>query len=270
MYKKIGKTKLLKNILLFILTFLILSSFYNISIDKRILMDINKIKFDEDKAILNWTNMKRDFKFLVNKYKYLIDNETNISEDSPIWMMWYQGLENAPPIVKICYESIFRNRGKHPVYILNKNNIKKYISLPNYIIEKFKKGIIGMAHFSDIIRVGLLLKFGGYWIDSTYFITTPLKKINSTFFTLKPRHCFVKKHSFIKCLFSINFMAVPKNSFIATYSFASLLFYWKKYNSTICYFLLDYIFNIAYKKLPKFKKIIDDQPYIECDILNLI
>ena len=269
MYKNIEKSKLLKDLFIFILSLIIFLSFYDISIDKRMSMDINKIKFDEDTIVLNWTNMKNDFEFLVDKYKYLIENETNIPEDSPIWMMWYQGIENAPPIVKTCFASIFKNRGKHPIYILNKNNINKYLRLPRYIIEKFKKGIIRMAHFSDIIRMGLLLKYGGYWIDSSYFITTPLEKVNTNFFTLKPRHCFVQNHPFIDCSFSINFLAVPKNSFIAAYSFASLLFYWKKYNSTICYFLLDYIFKIAYNKLSKFKKIIDDQPYIECDIFSL-
>ena len=101
--------------------------------------------------------------------------------------------------------------------------------------------------------MGLLFKYGGYWIDSIYLIDTPLNKVNTTFFTIKIRfeHCFVKRHSFIKCLFSINFLAVPKNSFIATYGYIAILSYFKKYNNMISYFLLDYIFLIAYINIPK-------------------
>ena len=128
-----------------------------------------------------------------------------------------------------------------------------------------------MAHFADIVRIGLLLKYGGYWIDSTYFIDTPLNKVNTTFFTIKTRfeHCFLKRHSFIKCLFSINFLAVPKNSFIATYGYIAILSYFKKYNNMISYFLLDYIFHIAYINIPKFKDIIDNGPFVDCNIFTL-
>ena len=56
-----------------------------------------------NKKLLNWENVRNDFELLANKYKYLIKKEKNIEEDSPIWMMWYQGIENAPPISSIMY-----------------------------------------------------------------------------------------------------------------------------------------------------------------------
>ena len=79
----------------------------------------------------------------------------------------------------------------------------------------------------------------------------------------------MRYHPFIKCLFSVNFLGVPKNSFIASFSFASLLFYWKKYNRLIDYFLLDFIFDIAYKKVPRFKTIIKRHPKTKCGIFAL-
>ena len=39
------------------------------------------------------------------------------------------------------------------------------------IEEKFEKGKIGMAHFSDLLRISLLAKWGGMWIDSTALCT---------------------------------------------------------------------------------------------------
>ena len=182
--------------------------------------------------------------------------------------MWYQGIENAPPIVKSCIQSVLLNRAEHPVYIIDKYNLEKFIKLPSYIKEKFNNGIISIPHLSDIVRMGLLLKYGGYWIDATYLVNTPLTKVNTTFFSLRLNYCF--GHPFINCQWAINFMAVSPNSFISTYGYAALLFYLKKYNSFISYFLLDYIISIAYNNVPEFKKVITNLPFVRCNIFSLV
>ena len=218
---------------------------------------------------LNWKNVRKDFTYLAKKYKYLLKNEKNIAEDSPIWMMWYQGIKKAPPIVKACIQSVIVNRAKHPVYIITKYNINKYIKFPSYLIEKFKKRRFSITHFSDIVRFGLLYKYGGYWIDATYFVTTPITKIDTNFFTIKLRNCWLKGHPFINCKWSGNFLATNKNSFLSTFGYMAFLFYWKKYNSRIDYFLIDFIISIAYNKVKEFKTIVNKFPAINYSIFKL-
>ena len=241
--------------------------FTHLNIDEEIEKELEKV--EPNHKSLTWNNIKKDFELLVNKYKYLFKHEKNIDENSPIWMMWYQGIENAPPLVKSCIQSVIKNKLKHPLYIISKYNLEKYVKLPFYIIEKFNKGIISITHLSDIIRFALLFKYGGYWIDSTYFITTPLRKVNTNFYTLKLNYCFTNSIHFIKCIWSGNFFAVPKNSFIATYGYFAFLHYWKKYNSLIHYFLIDYIIYIAYKNVQEFKDVIIKLPYVPCKISSL-
>ena len=101
----------------------------------------------------------------MHKYKYLMNNEMNIPEDSPIFMMWYQGINKAPRIVKICFQSVLEKREKHPLILLDKYNLGKYLKLSGYIFHKFKKRKISYQQFSDIVRTGLLARHGGYWID---------------------------------------------------------------------------------------------------------
>ena len=226
-----------------------------------------KIKIKND--ILNWNTIKHNFELLIDKYKYLIKSEKNINEDCPIWMMWYQGIENAPPIVLSCIQSVIKNRAKHKVIIISKYNIEKYIKLPSHIIEKFNKNLFSITHFSDIVRFALLYKYGGYWIDATYLVTSPLTKVNTSFDTLKLNYCWTYNHPFINCLWSGNFIATSKNSFIATYGYKALLYYWKKYNSLIDYFLIDSIIYVAYYKEKKFKRIIDELPFTTCNIFSL-
>jgi hypothetical protein len=61
------------------------------------------------KNLIKWYILKKDFEYLVDKYKKLIISEKNISDDSPIWMMWYQGINNAPPMILSCIQSIIEN-----------------------------------------------------------------------------------------------------------------------------------------------------------------
>lgn len=278
MHEKIRKTKRLKFyntslvykafliMILLPLDILFMESYYNI--EYQINKDISKIEPKE--YPLNLTYIKKDFLYLAQKYKYLLKEERKtISDNCPIWTMWYQGLKNAPPIVLSCIKSIIMNKGNHPLYIIDKYNLDKYIKLPSYIYEKLNDKNITFTQLSNIVRVGLLSKYGGYWIDSTYFITTIPKKVNKTFYTLKLNYCFRLGHPFVKCKWSVNFMATTKKSFIATYSYVALLYYWKKYNSLIFYFFLDYIIHIAYYNVLEFKDKIEELPYTTCNIFAL-
>ena len=215
-YELFSLIKLLHNHLLINLSELKLLFF--IAVILLILLKINIYK-----KLPNWNKIKIDFELLINKYKYLIKSEKNIEENSPIWMMWYQGIETAPQIVLSCMQSIIKNRAKHPVIIISKYNLEKYIKLPSYIMDKFTNNIFSITHFSDIIRMALLSKYGGYWIDSTYLVTSPLTKVNTSFFTLKLNYCWTNNHPFINCLWSVNFMATSKNSFISTFGYKALL-----------------------------------------------
>ena len=105
--------------------------YYDYNAERQIEKEIFKIEQITDYSKeLNWDNIKKDFEILVHKYDYLNKKEKNIPEDSPIWVMWYQGIKFAPPLVQACVSSIIKNRAKHPVYILDKYNLEKYIKLP--------------------------------------------------------------------------------------------------------------------------------------------
>ena len=65
------------------------------------------------KNLIKWYILKKDFEYLVDKYKKLIIYEKNISDDSPIWMMWYQGISNAPSMILACIQSIIENKANH-------------------------------------------------------------------------------------------------------------------------------------------------------------
>lgn len=87
-----------------------------------------------------------------------------------IWFCWLQGIENAPEVVKACYNSLTRLTG-YSLIVIDEKNWREYIELPDYIIRRREKKQIPPAHFSDLLRLELLIKYGGTWIDSTVLCT---------------------------------------------------------------------------------------------------
>jgi len=103
-----------------------------------------------------------------------------------IWFCWLQGLEAAPEVVKACYNSLVRHLGVagrgstgspiarnegYEIIVIDGKNWREYVELPEYVVEKWLKGLIPAAHFSDLLRLELLIRYGGTWIDSTVLCT---------------------------------------------------------------------------------------------------
>lgn len=120
------------------------------------------------------------------EFKY--DAQQHIKVNRTIWVCWLQGMENAPELVKMCYESVVRNKPEgYEVILITQENILEYIQLPTYIWEKYEKGIITKTHFSDILRVELLYAYGGCWIDATVYCSTniPTYMVSGDMFIFK-------------------------------------------------------------------------------------
>ena len=118
-------------------------------------------------------------KVYIKKYSDKITKKTfaNVSNcvyEPIIWQYWNTGIDSAPEIVKRCSDSVRKYTHKYKYVLLDYNNLKNYIEIPDFILEKRKKNIIKEANFSDYIRTCLLEKYGGVWIDSTVLLTEEL------------------------------------------------------------------------------------------------
>jgi hypothetical protein len=114
---------------------------------------------------------------LIRKYMYVFEKYGNVDGESVsqgkkspvIWWCWLQGLENAPELVRACYESC-RQLGLE-IKVITEENYTQYVTLPDFVLRKRAAGVISNAHFSDILRLELLTEYGGTWIDATVLVT---------------------------------------------------------------------------------------------------
>ncbi|MGN0729889.1 capsular polysaccharide synthesis protein [Treponema sp.] len=209
--------------------------------------------------------IEKDFSAIIEKYKNL-KGEPTVSEqkenqnDGNIWILWWQGYENAPVIVKKCIDSIRKNAGIHPVILITKENWQNYADIPEYIIKKVSKGNISLTHFSDILRMVLLSAYGGLWLDTTVFVSKEI-----------PEYCFTLPYFSIHYETSTSKIAngrwtgfcqgAHKNSIIHSFCRDIFFEYWKKYNKLADYFLIDYAMLSGYNNIPEFKKLVDLIPF---------
>lgn len=185
-----------------------------------------------------------------------------------IWMVWFSGEENLPPLQKMCVESVKRNANGHEVIMISLQNYKKYIEIPPKILELFHSGILNPANLADVIRIRLLSKYGGFWIDSTVYVTQPISEsiFSKKLFSLKQR----KEWYYVsECRWTGFCFYMNKSSLLPHLVDAMLMKYWEKETWIIDYFLFDYLIDIAMKDYPSVKKEVEDINYTNPEMNRL-
>lgn len=155
-----------------------------------------------------------------------------------VFTMWWQGIDEMPEVVKSCTKSLDKLRKE--VIILTKENVKDYVSLPDYIWEKFENGIISRTHLSDIIRVAVIAMYGGVWIDSTVYIADTVPSyMTEELFVFKQSPQLREVRSYANW-----WIAAPAGNNLIIKQLSALLVYWKHETKLLDY----YIFHILWKK----------------------
>lgn len=187
-----------------------------------------------------------------------------------IYVMWWQGLKEAPKLVQNNIKRMQDIFGKENVYIINKKNWKNYCSISDNIINKFESGKISITALSDIIRFNLLENTGGLWIDSTVILNGNCKELISryndyNFFSISNQdndYHYISKSRWTAWMIG----GKPSYSlFKFTTTFYEL--YFKKHDFLIDYYTIDDIIAYFYNANSYFKEDVDAisgawQPYL--------
>ena len=199
-------------------------------------------------------------KELTQKYSHekLIHTKSN-----KVWICWLQGMENAPEIVQICYASMKRNLTDREIIVITDENINQYVGFPEHIQRKYKEGKIPCAQFSDLLRLDLLIRYGGTWIDSTVLCTGFRLQDSSTSEAAKP----ITSSKFLDAdLFFFQFLKNGdtafqgiSNWFITASTNQKVLLilrdmlyqYWRDYNCLVAYFIFHIFFSMIAEELPE-------------------
>lgn len=85
-----------------------------------------------------------------------------------LYFFWHECTENAPTIVQKCLESWKHYNPTWDIVVMDMNNYS------NYLDGVIHMENIGITKFTDILRLFLLERNGGLWVDATCFCNCPL------------------------------------------------------------------------------------------------
>ncbi|SIT97533.1 Capsular polysaccharide synthesis protein [Epilithonimonas bovis DSM 19482] len=204
--------------------------------------------------ILNLLKIK--FRLLIQNYHNLHSSSGNKIENR-LWVMWWQGYNSMPTLVKSCYNSIKKVYPNMDLVLITEENYKNYLQLPEHILQHVQNKNISLTHLSDILRMGLLSKHGGVWIDATIYLTGQIDFHSKSFFSIR-QHKEYARYVLKGNKWTPYLLASSKNYKLATFAYDFLIEYWKIENKLIDYFLIDYIIAIAYETFPDVRADIDD------------
>lgn len=189
-------------------------------------------------------DLRKKYKKQIALFKSEIENEYDTLphiNSKKVWVCWMQGMENAPQVVKVCYQSILDNLSDREIILITADNYKNYVTMPDFILEKYERGIITHTHFSDILRLELLKNYGGTWIDAAVFLTDgnlPDYMLNDKLFIFQSiEDAAAQIESF--------YITAESNNKIVLMTLKLLYEYWKNHNVLIHYILMFYFFKIA-------------------------
>lgn len=202
-----------------------------------------------------------------------IDQKDDFEGKIPVWVCWWQGEENAPELVKTCLNSIRKNiPGERAVLrLITLDNCMEYVTFTDTVIQKFNEGKITPACLSDMLRAELLYRYGGLWLDATYYVNQPIPDTffeKGTFWTMKYTDP-IWKADISEGRWSCNALRVSPGNLFARFLMEALWIYWEVNDSLIDSFWMDDVIALEYETFPEIRDEMNECPVSDQAVLEL-
>ncbi|MBQ7154969.1 MAG: capsular polysaccharide synthesis protein [Synergistaceae bacterium] len=210
----------------------------------------------KDRVMLSY--LKENYGYVIARHKNAKKPEVLGEVPAPVWSMWWQGEGNLPEVISLCFRNIRRYCGEHPFRIITRTNFEEYVSLPGYIIDKFRAGIISLTHLSDIIRAYLLTNYGGMWLDATVLTTRniPEEIFAHEYFTVRRAYDSGEYNVSAK-RWTICVQGAKRGCRLSDFVLDMWLEYWRDKNFLADYVMTDYFTALAYEMLPECRAMLE-------------
>ena len=183
------------------------------------------------------------------------DRMTFLQKKRLVWTTWLQGEDKAPELMKVCWDSWRRHLPDYALRIITMENLSQWTVLPDWFVEKYRRGIIPPALFSDVMRLDLLVRHGGTWIDGTVLCTGfPTERLQKKWAEIEASEL---------CLFryyqrgrkepvgiSTWFISARQGNAALATARDMMLAYWRDYNCTVDYYLPHLCIGTALNRMP--------------------
>jgi len=181
-----------------------------------------------------------------------------------IWLLWFQGFEKSPYVVKRVVESWKKHNPSWNVELVTDENLHTYLHFPSHILKKRKLQIIQDQAFSDIIRISLLYHHGGIWADATLLCLRPLD--DWVYHCLAPTGFWMYRGYRERKGPASWFIVSIKGNYLINSWYESMVQFWKKQsNKDYNYFWMDDLYFKELESNERFRTIWNHTPFLDCE-----
>lgn len=166
--------------------------------------------------------------------------------DQPIFIYWAQGFDSAPPVVRACLAALKANNPAERIHELTDETIGSYVDIPEDLVAALNGN---RTHFSDLLRLLLLEKFGGVWVDGTCYVSERLRPRIDEALAQGSVFAFNYTGPYV----SSWFLASRPGSYPVHLWRAACFLWWELRGELIDYFLLHHVFEMLYHLDERFR-----------------
>lgn len=215
---------------------------------------------------------------------YLSGNHVNLVEPPkkqvdlhgklPVWVCWWQGFQDAPDLVRICRDSWRKHLPDDlaEIHEITFDNYTNYVTFPDWILKRYRNGHISMTMLSDLLRMALLYRYGGLWMDATYYLAQDFPQEYLTdpqsFYSIRSETAHWKT-DITEGKWSGNFLKTAPGALLPQFVLNAFYYYFIENEDPADYFMIDYFIRIAYESFPEIQKEIDNCPFSQPEVMAL-
>jgi tetratricopeptide (TPR) repeat protein len=166
--------------------------------------------------------------------------------DPKIYVYWAQGMSGAPAVVQRCQEALHRLHPGGEVAVLDES-VWASLDVPARTREVIRHRL---THGSDVLRLELLARYGGIWLDATCLVRRPLVPEPAAELTASGFFAF-ERGTYRPSSWLL--MSAP-GDYIVTTLRAALHVYWENFDNLVDYYLIHHLFEMLCQLDPPFRE----------------
>lgn len=188
--------------------------------------------------------------------------KVQVQVNRTIWMLWLQGWDGAPEIVRACVASWRAQNPGWDLRLLTAADVPALLG-PIETLRAVEGKDLPPEAYSNLVRLGLLRRFGGVWADATTYCLRPLDEwidaaSASGFFGFA-------QPGPDRMLSSWFLAARPENPLLAIWERYCAEYWATRSERHIYFWFHGHLFTEAYEHEPEFRRIWDATPKISAD-----
>lgn len=198
--------------------------------------------------------------------------EDDFNGKIPVWICWWQGESKMPDLIRCCIKSLKENlpSEKTELRLITLENCMKYVTFTESVVRKFNEGKITYTHLSDLLRAELLFRYGGMWVDATYYVAKPIDPgiFSAPIYTIRFRKP-IWEADITKGRWSGNLWHTSSGKKLFQFLMESFWYYWETEETLADYFLIDYIIAVALEEFADVRNELEQCGYSKESVFEL-